>query len=328
MKKPKGFWAKLKKPIYTLAPMMDITDAAFRKLIARHGKPDVLFTEFISCDGLCSPGKPKLIKILKYDNSERPLVAQIFGKNPETYFKTAQIIDKLGFDGIDINMGCPEKNILKQGSGASLIDTPDLAKELIAAAKEGAGDLPISVKTRMGLKNNVIEKWVANLLEAKPEVITMHFRTAKEMSKGKAHWDQIDIVVELAKNSNTLVIGNGDIMTLEEADMLVEEKGIDGIMFGRAIFGNPWLFNRKIKKDDISIQMILDVMVEHAQLYHDTFKDEKPFYIIRKHLWAYASGFVGAKELRVALESTHNVDDVKNTIEKFKNRKLMPPRYS
>ncbi len=320
MKKPNGFYSKLKKPIYTLAPMADVTDAAFRKLISIHGKPDILYTEFISCDGLCSPGKDHLIKILKYDELERPIVAQVFGKNPKTYAKAIKMIAEMGFDGIDINMGCPEKNVCKQGAGASLIKEPELAKELIQITKENSNGLPVTVKTRIGYNKIMIREWIEKLLEAKPEIITVHLRTAKEMSKYDAHWDQIHHAVELAKDTDTLIIGNGDIKSLEQADQLVEETGIDGVMFGRAIFGNPWLFNRNIKRDEVTVNQILDIMIEHAQLYHDTFGENKPFLYMRKHLWAYATDFYGAKELRIAFEKTETVDDVKQAVESFRNK--------
>ena len=318
MKQPTGFWSQITRPIYTLAPMADVTDAAFRRVIARHGKPGVLFTEFVSCDGLCSPGQPHLLKSLKYDESERPIVAQVFGKNPETFYQTAHLVNQLGFDGIDINMGCPDRNVLKQGAGANLIDQPELAKEIIAETKRGAGDIPVSVKTRIGTGQIVIREWIANLLEAEPAAITVHLRTAREMSKVAAHWDLMHNAVELAANTNTLILGNGDVWSLEHADDLVKQTGADGVMFGRAIFGNPWLFNREVVYENVTIEQKFATMIEHAELYEQVFGDEKRFVIMRKHLWAYVTGFDGAKELRVMLEDTENAADVSAVLDKFR----------
>jgi len=319
MKQPTGFWSQLTRPIYTLAPMADVTDAAFRRIIARHGKPGVLFTEFVSCDGLCSPGQTNLLKCLKYDESERPIVAQVFGKNPETFYHTARLVSQLGFDGIDINMGCPDRNVLKQGAGANLIDQPELAKKIIAETKRGAGDLPVSIKTRIGTGKIVIREWISHLLEAQPVAITVHLRTAREMSKVAAHWDQMHHAVELAENTNTLILGNGDVWNLRQADDLVKQTNVDGIMFGRAILGNPWLFNRDVVYADIAIEQKFATMIEHAELYEKVFGDEKRFVIMRKHLWAYVTGFNGAKELRVMLEDTENAADVRAVLDKFRS---------
>jgi nifR3 family TIM-barrel protein len=312
-----GFWAELTKPIYSLAPMADVTDAPFRRIVTKYGKPDVFWTEFVSCDGLCSRGRPKLLRDLKYSEQERPIVAQFFGTNPEHFYQSAQLAGELGFDGIDINMGCPVKVICKNGSGASLIKTPDLAGEIIRATIDGAGDLPVSVKTRIGYNSIITEEWVRYLLDTKPAAITLHLRTAKEMSKVDAHWDEINIAVQLAAGTGTLIFGNGDVPDLDTADRLVSETGIDGIMLGRAVFGNPWLFNRERKKEDISLNERFSVMVEHSRLYEELFGPEKSFLLMRKHLFAYATGFSGAKQLRGLLESVNSSKDVEQAIVSF-----------
>ena len=316
-----GFWAKLRKPIYSLAPMADVTDAPFRRIVAGYGKPDVFWTEFVSCDGLCSRGRPKLLRYLKYSEQERPIVAQFFGANPEHFYQSAQLAVELGFDGIDINMGCPVKVICKNGSGASLIKTPDLAGEIIRATIGGAGNLPVSVKTRIGYNSIITEEWVRYLLETKPAAITLHLRTAKEMSKVEAHWDEINIAVRLATGTGTLIFGNGDVPDLDTADRLVSETGIDGIMLGRAIFGNPWLFNRKRKKEDITLEERFSVMVEHSRLYEELFGPEKSFLIMRKHLFAYATGFSGAKQFRGLLESVSSSKDVERAVSSFQSNR-------
>lgn len=319
MKQPPGFWNKIKRPVYALAPMADVTDAAFRRLIARHGKPDVLFTEFVSCDGLCSPGRKNLMHLLKYDESERPIVCQFFGANPAKYYESAMLAQELGFDGIDINMGCPERKILKQGSGGALIKSPELAREIIKETKRGAGALPVSVKTRIGINQIITEEWVSHLLEEEPACLTLHLRTVKEMSKTTPHWDQAEVATRLAEKTNTLILGNGDIHSLKAADEVVKQSGIDGVMFGRAIFGNPWLFNSSIKYDDISLDQKLEAVLEHADLYEEIFGTQKSFLIMRKHLREYPTGFIGAKELRAQLQMVDSASDVHRIIAEFRS---------
>jgi nifR3 family TIM-barrel protein len=309
-----GFWAGLKRPIYCLAPMFDVTDAAFRQVIARRGKPDIFFTEFVSCDGLCSRGLPNLMKHLYINDIERPIVAQVFGEKPETHYRAAKLCKELGFDGVDINMGCPVKTVIKTGCGAAMVKTPDLAKEIIEATKAGAAPLPVSVKTRIGWNEPVIEEWIGHLLEAAPVAITLHMRTRKEMSDVEAHWDLMPQAVELAKNSPTLILGNGDIWTMERADQLIAETGMDGAMLGRAIFANPWLFDRTRSKESITVEERFEVMLEHAFLYESVFQGEKNFALMRKHLLCHAAGFYGAKELRQRMENINNAADVYNAI--------------
>ena len=180
-----NFWEKLNKPIFVLAPMADVTDAAFRRIIAKYGKPDVFWTEFVSADGLTlapEEGRKKLLRDLEYSESERPIVAQFFTSNPENMKKAAELAVELGFDGIDINMGCPDKSVEKQKAGAALIKNPKLAREIIRAAKAGAGSLPVSVKTRLGYNKDELETWLPELLAEEPAVVTIHARTRKEMS--------------------------------------------------------------------------------------------------------------------------------------------------
>lgn len=238
-----NIWQQLKKPLIVLAPMYDVTDSAYRQIIAGFGAPDLFFTEFVSADGLASQaGREKLLREFYFTAKEQPIIAQIFGSHPETIESAARLAAELGFAGVDINMGCPDRAVLKQGSGAALIKTPELAKELILAAKRGAGDLPVSVKTRIGDKQNELEQWLPVLLEARPAAITIHFRTTKELSKVEAHWELAPRAVEIAKDSGVLILGNGDVKITGEALRLAEETGLDGIMIGRGIFGTPWLF--------------------------------------------------------------------------------------
>lgn len=334
-KTTKNFWTELPKPFFALAPLANVTDAAFRRLIAKYGKftrtdgsrggPHVMYTEFVSADGLVlagSDGKRKLMRDLVYTESERPIVAQFFTSRPDMMERAAALAAKLGFNGIDINMGCPDKSIEKQNAGAALIKNPKLAVEVIAAAKRGAGGLPVSVKTRLGYNKDILEDWLPALLEAKPATIALHARTRKEMSKVAAHWDRVARAVEIRDQlkSPTLIVGNGDVQDLADARKKADETGCDGVMLGRAIFGRPDLFadstslNTGVFKD---VEMRLRVAVEHAKLFEELLGDIKSFSIMKKHFKAYVEGFDGAKELRMQLMETENAAQVEQIIEAF-----------
>ena len=296
-----------------LAPMADVTDCVFREIINKYGKPDVFWTEFVSVDGLCSPGKERLLIDLKYDKAEHPIVAQIFGSKPENFEKVARMLVEMGFDGIDINMGCPVKKVLNQNSCSALIRTPELAKEIILATKRGAGNIPVSVKTRIGFSKVEIETWIPAILETSPAVLTVHLRTVKEMSLVPAHWELMKRVVEIRNEmkSDTLIFGNGDVLDLKDAHQKVKETGCDGIMLGRAIFGNPWLFSGKVP----TLTEKLKVMIEHTKLFEKVLSPHKNFAIMKKHYKAYVNNFDGAKELRVKLmeaETATQIEEITN----------------
>ncbi len=312
-----NFWEKLEKPFFVLAPMADVTDAAFRRIIAKYGRPAVMWTEFVSCDGLCHPeGRQALSIDLLYTEDERPIVAQVFTAHPEKMREAAKYILELGFDGLDINMGCPEKNIVKQGTGAALMQNPELAKELVLAAKEGVEEkIPVSVKTRIGFNADELETWLPALIEAKPAAITIHARTKKEMSLVPANWDRVKRAVEIAKGSGVFILGNGDVKNLEEAWARVVETGCDGVMIGRGIFGNPWLFDET--KKEVSVEEKLRVMVEHTKLYEELFAGKKSFELMKKHYKAYVHDFPEAKELRVKLMECHAAREVEDVVEMF-----------
>ncbi len=327
-----SFWNTLTKPIVVLAPMADVTDAAFRRIIAKEGKPDVVWTEFVSADGLAlaSPeGKSKLLRDLLYDESERPIVAQFFGSNPHTMYEAGRLAVKLGFDGADINMGCPDKSIMKQRAGAALIRTPALARELIRELRRGALEeckklgkpmIGISVKTRVGYNKVEIDTWIPELLEENLDALIIHCRTMKEMSKVPARWEHVKEVVVLRdkiqkeKEKKTLILGNGDIVDVEDAKNKIKESGADGAMLGRAIFGNPWLFKKERVLTDISPKEKLKVMLEHTKLFEEFLGDIKNFAIMKKHYKAYVNGFEGAKELRIKLMEATNVKEVEIAI--------------
>ncbi|MCI5108779.1 MAG: tRNA-dihydrouridine synthase [Candidatus Pacebacteria bacterium] len=305
--------------------MADVTDPAFRRIIAKYGKPDVLWTEFVSADGMFLGGKKAhdlLIRDLAYIEEERPIIAQMFTSDPGRMKKAAELCRKLGFDGFDINMGCPDRSIEKQVAGSALIKHPELAKELVLAAKEGAGDMPVSVKTRIGYNENQIEEWLPNLLRVEPAVVTLHARTRKEMSKVPARWDVIKRAVEIRDSlgSKTLIFGNGDVKSLNEIYKRIEETGCDGVMVGRGIFGNPWFFNENVKKEDISPKEILEVLLEHTKLYVELLGDTKSFAVMKKHFKAYVSDFDGAKELRTELMECSDYSGVEKVINNYISR--------
>lgn len=317
-----NLWNKLKKPIFVLAPMADVTDAAFRKVIAKYGKPDVLWTEFVSCDGLYATRERQgmkdsenpLMQDLLFSKAEHPIVAQIFSSKPEMMKYGAKLVAELGFDGVDINMGCPDRSIEKQGAGSALIKSPELAVALIEAARDGvreAGkEIPVSVKTRLGY-NKVDMTWIRSLLEAKPEVLTVHMRTRKEMSKVPAHFEYIPEIVSLRNevSPETIFLINGDVLDIEDGKEKIAQYGGDGVMIGRGIFGNPWLFGGKIP----SVDEKLAVMLEHTRAF-EKLLPHKGFHIMKKHYKAYVSGFDGAAELRARLMGTNNADEVEEIL--------------
>ncbi|MFA5652220.1 MAG: tRNA-dihydrouridine synthase family protein [Candidatus Paceibacterota bacterium] len=323
-----NIWQKVssKGVFFCVAPMSDVTDIAFRQIIAkysRHGKagggPDVFWTEFVSADGLASEeGKPHLMHILKYSKNEKPLIAQIFGAKPENIKIACQIIAKLGFDGVDINMGCPDKSVIKQGAGAALINNPKLACEIIRAAKEGAPKLPISVKTRIGY--NVIEykKWLPKILAEKISALTIHLRTKKEMSDVPAHFELAKNIVKVvrANDKKVVLIANGDIENLEQGRRLAKDSGFLGIMIGRGVFGNPWLFDTKVKLENISTKDKLMALIDHIKLY-EKLLHHRNYANMKKHFKSYVNGFEGAKELRVKLMGVESLIGAQSIINSY-----------
>lgn len=297
--------------------MEDVTDAAFRRLIARIGAPDVTFTEFTSADGLIlapEEGKKILLKKLEYSPQERPIVAQLFTSKPAHMEAAAKLCASLGFDGIDINMGCPDRSVEKSGCGAALMKNPANARALIRAA-HNAG-LPVSVKTRIGYNTDELDTWLSELLAENPVAVTLHARTRKEMSDVPARWNTVARAVAIRDSlgSKALIIGNGDVKNLDEARARVTETGCDGVMLGRAIYGNPWLY-RDLRNPDIqnfdlvgrygpSKQEKITALIEHIKLFDELLGDTANFATMKKHFKAYISGWDGAKDLRVRLMET------------------------
>lgn len=345
-----NFWQKIYKekkdaegkPLYVLAPMADVTDVAFREMFARYGRPDVFWTEFVASDGLVRApddevGKngltpaEQLRKDLLYTENQRPIVAQLFSGNPEYMEIACEEVAKMGFDGIDINMGCPDRSIEKQGAGSACIKDPENAQQVILAAKRGVAKahpenpIPVTVKTRLGYNQDVLEEWLPALLETEPAVITFHARIRKDMSKVPARWERIKRAVEIRdayenekfgnlEVPNTLIFGNGDVVSLEDADQKSADTGCEGVMIGRAIFGNPWFFGTQNRDADISVEERLRVMVEHTRMFEEEL-GFKNFAVMKKHYKAYCEGFPGAKDLRLELfEKALNADDVERIV--------------
>lgn len=333
--------------------MADVTDAAFRRLIAKYSNWDerkncVMWTEFVAADGLmrATPeGREKLMADLIFTDEERPIVAQLFTSNEEHMEQAARLCAELGFDGIDINMGCPDRTIEKQGCGSAMIKTPDVAGRIIQAAKRGAGDLPVSVKTRIGYNEDEIDTWIPALLKEQPAALTVHLRTRKQMSKVPAQWEKLAQVVALRDelSPETLVLGNGDVLSCEDAGAKGAAAGADGAMVGRALFGNPWFFNPEKRlptrltalpthgvnretiitedtSDDsvayVTLEERLKVLVEHTELFVELLPF-KNFNVMKKHYKAYVNGFPGAAELRKELMEQNSPEAVKEVIEKF-----------
>ncbi len=317
-----GFWGKLKRPIMAMAPMANVTDAAFRLLFLKYGKPDVFWTEFVSVEGLLSAGREELLMDFWHSPLEKPIVAQIFGSKPEQFEKGALMAKELGFDGIDINMGCPDKSIEKSGAGANLIKNPKLAREIIAACKKAG--LPVSVKTRIGYHQNEIETWLSEILAEGVAALTVHLRTRDEMSDVPAHWELAPQIVEIRNkySPETILLGNGDVNSLDEAHEKIKASGFDGVMIGRGMFGNPGFFTGKTP----DVVQKLDWAIEHSELFEKTYKSNlsreagslKGFDIMKKHFKAYIAGFLGAKELRAKLMETESAGEVRKIIEDFK----------
>lgn len=321
-----NFWSKLKKtnkPFFVMAPMANVTDCVFRGLFAKYGKPDVIWTEFVSADGLISPGRRNLLVDLKYSPKERPIVAQLFTGHPTAMNKASKLIAKLKFDGLDINMGCPDRAVEKQGGGAAQIKNPKNAIEVLNAAREGVKsvgrNIPVTIKTRIGYAIYDIA-WIRLLLTQKLPALTIHLRTRKEMSDGPAHWELMPEIVRLRDeiSPDTLIIGNGDVESMEDAKIKVKKYGCDGVMIGRGIFGKPWLFEKKPRER--TPEERLKILVEHATLFEKEFgakrgsRGIKSFAVMRKHFKAYVNGWPGAAELRAELMNAESAEAVATVI--------------
>lgn len=316
-----NFWQRLRaekadrqgRPFLILAPMYDVTDVAFRQMFVRYGQPDVFYTEFTSAEGITHPvGGENIKHLLWREENESPIIAHLFSSDPEAMHAAAKHAAELGFDGVDINMGCPVKNIQKQGCGAAMILNPENAVAVVSAAKQGVADagreIPVSVKTRIGYKEEEIETWILAILSARPAALAVHMRTKKDMSDVPARWEYMPRIVALrdALAPETAIIGNGDVESIADADAKAAEYGCDGIMVGRGVFGNPWFFNRTTNGVAPSHEAQLAALVEHIKLYDKYFTGVKNYEIMKRHFKAYVHGFDAAAALRAELMETHD----------------------
>ena len=349
------FWQKLPKPFVVMAPMADVTDAAFRALVAKCGKPDVFWTEFVSADGLYHTREVlksdfntnsrsltstfrdednPLMRDLQFSADQHPIVAQIFSDKPEMIAYATKLVAELGFDGVDLNMGCPDKAIEKQGSGAAMIKSPEVARAVIRAAKSAAGSagraFPVSVKTRIGYNKESLDEWLPVLLEEAPAAITLHLRTRKQMSLVPADWELMKKAVAIRNrlNPDVLLIGNGDVQDLADAKLKIKESGCDGAMIGRGMFGNPWVFEDLCKPGMHNLQNgcanqvcttehgLSEKLIALIELAHNFEKLSPPknFAILKKHIKAFVTGFSGAADLRALLMEASSATELEAII--------------
>lgn len=329
----------LKYPVIGLSPMDGVTDSAYRFITKKYGNPDIIFTEFTNVMGLSLAGH-NVVKDFHYDTSQKPIVAQIYGKEPEYFYHAAKIACELRFNAVDINMGCPAKNVASSGSGAALIKTPELALEIIAATKEGVkhwaenGELtgipektkkavyklksemnitdesrqilPVSVKTRTGYSEPTTEWWITTLATAKPAWISLHGRTLKQMYTGSSNWLEIKKAVEV---TDIPILGNGDIKHPDDVKRMLELTNAKGVLVGKATYGNPWFFSGK-DEADITKEDRINVLIEHTTKFVELNPSEGAFVQMRKHFGWYIKGFDGAKELRMQLMQANSLEDL------------------
>ncbi|MDO5742110.1 MAG: tRNA-dihydrouridine synthase [Vagococcus sp.] len=313
-----NFWAALPKPFFILAPMEDVTDVVFRHVVKEAGAPDVFFTEFTNSDSFCHPdGKESVRGRLVFTEDEQPIVAHIWGDNPDFFREMSMGVAEMGFKGIDINMGCPVPNVAGRGKGSGLILRPDVATTLIEAAK--AGGLPVSVKTRIGYhEREEMTVWITHLLEQDIANLSIHLRTRDEMSKVPAHWDMIPEIMAIRDrvSPQTLITINGDIADRTAGLALAEKYGVDGIMIGRGIFKNPFAFEKEPREHSTEellglLQLQLDLQDHYAEMVPRSIVGLHRFFKI------YVKGFPGASDLRASLMNTKSTDEVRALLKEF-----------
>ncbi len=362
------FWASLPRPIVGLAPMDAITDHPFRYIQKKYGNPDILYTEFTSVEALCH-GDWQAMRNFLYDESQRPIIAQIYGRTPDYFRQVAIMLCELGFDGIDINMGCPAKTVANGGSGAGLIRTPDCAQAIIQAVKDGVEAwrngattadctrllarfsqyvadqhaqlpaayrqhraIPVSVKTRIGYEAPEVDAWIPRILEMEPAALALHGRTLRQAYSGQADWDAIGRAAELAQATPTLILGNGDVTSRIDAEARAATYGLDGVLIGRASFGNPFIFHPDHQPftdpQDRRARMafryrLIDIALDHARLYEETFQayERYRFVAMRKHLGWYIKDIAGASHIRANLMQTNSSQEVEVLLAGQGNRK-------
>ncbi|HDE3843385.1 TPA: tRNA-dihydrouridine synthase [Staphylococcus aureus] len=313
-----NFWSELPRPFFILAPMEDVTDIVFRHVVSEAARPDVFFTEFTNTESFCHPeGIHSVRGRLTFSEDEQPMVAHIWGDKPEQFRETSIQLAKMGFKGIDLNMGCPVANVAKKGKGSGLILRPDVAAEIIQATK--AGGLPVSVKTRLGYYEiDEWKDWLKHVFEQDIANLSIHLRTRKEMSKVDAHWELIEAIKNLRDEiaPNTLLTINGDIPDRKTGLELAEKYGLDGVMIGRGIFHNPFAFEKEPREH--TSKELLDLLRLHLSLFNKYEKDEiRQFKSLRRFFKIYVRGIRGASELRHQLMNTQSIAEARALLDEF-----------
>ncbi|HFF0597572.1 TPA: tRNA dihydrouridine synthase [Staphylococcus aureus] len=313
-----NFLSELPRPFFILAPMEDVTDIVFRHVVSEAARPDVFFTEFTNTESFCHPeGIHSVRGRLTFSEDEQPMVAHIWGDKPEQFRETSIQLAKMGFKGIDLNMGCPVANVAKKGKGSGLILRPDVAAEIIQATK--AGGLPVSVKTRLGYYEiDEWKDWLKHVFEQDIANLSIHLRTRKEMSKVDAHWELIEAIKNLRDEiaPNTLLTINGDIPDRKTGLELAEKYGIDGVMIGRGIFHNPFAFEKEPREH--TSKELLDLLRLHLSLFNKYEKDEiRQFKSLRRFFKIYVRGIRGASELRHQLMNTQSIAEARALLDEF-----------
>lgn len=350
-----GFWSDLPLPILGLSPMDGVTDFPFREMTKKYGQPSIIYTEFTSVEGVCH-GAKQLLKDFLYGEIQRPIIGQIYGTTPDFFRQTAIILCQLGFDGIDINMGCPAKNVAHSGAGAALIQTPKLAQEIIRATQQGVQDwlngqtvrncqnvtdeialaiearekmlpmavrqlqktrtLPISVKTRIGYGTPVISEWIPTLLEMAPAAIALHGRTLKQQYGGQANWELIGEAAQLTSKTETLLLGNGDVKTLVDAQEKVATYQLQGVLIGRAAMGNPFVF---APDKTPATSDLMKIALAHAELFESTYRQDPKYNFLpmRKHLGWYVHDIEHAAKIRQEIYQCNSSQDFWAVVEKY-----------
>lgn len=313
MNSQENIWnSLLAQPFAILAPMDDVTDVVFRRLVHELAPADLCFTEFASVEGFCSPGRQAIERRLHLHQAEGSVIAQIWGTTPAYFKEMAGELAERGFAGIDINMGCPVRDIIKKGGCSALINTPELAGEIISATKEGAGDLPVSVKTRLGWAKPEVREWLGFLMQQDIAALIVHLRTVREMSKVAAHWELAGEIVALRDElaPDTVLVGNGDVLNRQMAEARILETGLDGVMIGRGIFHDPWAFERDERMHSVAERV--SALTRHLDIFEETWqKNEKRFDPLKRFFKIYIQGFDGAAHLRAQLMECVSIAQVR-----------------
>lgn len=310
IKKENGFLA-------AMAPMEGVTDSVFRQMISSLGYQPLFFTEFLNVDGFCSKGREKVSHRIRFSKKEKPIVIQLWGNSPELYVKSLEEILKLNPTGIDINMGCSVHDVLSGGRGSALIKDKPLAKEIIDAVKSSSKGLPVSVKTRIGYDSPDIDGWIGFLLEQGLDMITIHGRTSKQGYTTPSDWEMIRKCVEIRDeiSPKTIILGNGDVKSMEDGKNKVSKYSVDGFMIGREILANPWAFTNR---EQVPLKDRVDKLIKHMQLYEKTWGDTKPFNSQKKYIKAYINNFEGANELRKKLLECQNTHELYTILSEYR----------